>query len=130
MYAPRVGLAAELDKKFDKVRYYGLGGNEAYIDRNLSCIKDVYEAKVKDMMVHYVRPQENGSHYDTEFMEITDGATTLRAEENFSFSALPVLGKRADRNRSRLGAAQIFGYAPVARLLQCGHRLELVRSVA
>lgn len=93
LYAPRVGLTAELDKKFDKVRYYGLGGNESYIDRNLSCIKDVYEAKVKDMMVHYVRPQENGSHYDTEFMEITDGATTLRAEENFSFSALPYSAK-------------------------------------
>lgn len=40
-------------------------------------------------MVHYVRPQENGSHYGTEFMEITDGKTVLRAEDNFSFSALP-----------------------------------------
>lgn len=88
-FPPRVGLVTALDKKFDKVRYYGYGSNESYIDRRVSCVKDVYEDTVDNMFVRYVKPQENGSHYGTEFMEITDGKTTLRAENNFSFSALP-----------------------------------------
>lgn len=88
-FPPRVGFTAKLNKKFDKVRYYGYGPNESYVDRRVSCIKDVYDAKVKDSMEHYVRPQETGSHYGVEFMEITDGATVLRAEDEFSFSALP-----------------------------------------
>ena len=88
-YPPRVGLKTKLSKKFDKVKYYGFGPYEAYIDKRIASVKDVYEDKVKDLMVSYVRPQENGSHYGTEFMEITDGKTVLRAEDNFSFSALP-----------------------------------------
>ncbi len=92
-FAPRVGLSAALDKRFDSVRYYGYGSNESYIDRHQPCIKDVYEAKVEDMMVHYLRPQENGSHYGTEFMEITDGTTVLCAGGEFSFSTLPYSAK-------------------------------------
>ncbi len=88
-FAPRIGFATKLDKAFSKVRYYGYGPYESYIDRRISCIKDVYEDTVENMMEHYVRPQENGSHYGTEFMEITDGVTTLRFEDDFSFSALP-----------------------------------------
>ena len=88
-FPPRVGFAATISKKYDKVRYYGYGSNESYIDRRISCIKDVYADTVDNMFVRYVKPQENGSHYGTEFMEITDGKTTLRAEGNFSFSALP-----------------------------------------
>lgn len=88
-YPPRVGLATKLNKAFDRVKYYGYGPNESYIDKRLACVKDVYEADVKDLMVHYVKPQENGSHYGCQFMEITDGKTTLRAEDEFSFSALP-----------------------------------------
>ena len=88
-FPPRVGFAATISKKYDKVRYYGYGSNESYIDRRISCVKDVYADTVDNMFVRYVKPQENGSHYGTEFMEITDGKTTLRAEGNFSFSSLP-----------------------------------------
>ena len=88
-YPPRVGFATKLDKSFDKVKYYGYGPYESYIDKRIACVKDVYESKVKDLMVHYLKPQENGSHYGCEFMEITNGKTTLRVEDNFSFSALP-----------------------------------------
>jgi beta-galactosidase len=88
-YPPRVGITTKLNKAYDRVKYYGYGPNESYIDKRLACVKDVYEAKVKDLMVPYVKPQENGSHYGCQFMEITDGKTTLRAEDEFSFSALP-----------------------------------------
>ena len=89
IYLPRIGFTASLDKSFDKVRYYGYGSNESYIDKRLACIKDVYEYTVGDNDGEYVRPQEHGSHFDTEFMELTDGKTTIRVEDNFSFSCLP-----------------------------------------
>ncbi len=90
---PRVGLKSELNKKFSKVRYYGYGSNEAYVDKKLACIKDIYEFTVGDNEFEYIRPQEHGSHYGTSFMEITDGETTLRAEGDFSFSCLPYSAK-------------------------------------
>lgn len=57
-YPPRVGLVAALDKKFDRVRYYGYGPGAAYIDRRISCVKDVYESSVGGLMERYVKPQE------------------------------------------------------------------------
>ena len=38
--------------------------------------------------MYYIRPQENGSHYDTEYLRI-DGAFSVTAEKPFSFSILP-----------------------------------------
>lgn len=86
---PRIGLTASLDKKFDKVRYYAYGPNESYSDRRISCVRDHYEDNVENMMQHYVRPQETGSHYGAKYVELTDGETTIRVEGDFSFSALP-----------------------------------------
>ena len=86
---PRVGFYCTLDKKYEKVRYYGLGPEEAYSDMKLCAIKDLYENTVSGMEEYYTYPQENGNRLDCNLMEITDGKTTLRVENEFSFSALP-----------------------------------------
>ncbi len=88
-FLPRIGLYFALPKAFEGVRYYGYGPCESYIDRRLACVKNIYSDRVRNMEVDYVKPQENGSHFDTEWLEVTDGARTLRAEGKFSFSALP-----------------------------------------
>ncbi len=88
-FLPRIGWYFALPAAFERVRYYGYGPYESYVDRRLSCIKNVYEDTVSGLEVDYVKPQENGSHWGTEFVELTDGARVLRAEGNFSFSALP-----------------------------------------
>lgn len=93
VFLPRLGFAAKLSKSFDRVSYYGYGPNEAYIDKRLSCIKACYDDSVDNMAVHYVKPQENGSHYGTEVMELTNGVDTVRVEGDFSFSALPYSAK-------------------------------------
>ncbi len=89
IYLPRIGFVTAIDKAFNKVRYYGFGANEAYIDKRLACIKDVYSFTVGENEYEYVKPQEHGSHFDSEFMELSDGENTLRVEGNFSFSCLP-----------------------------------------
>ncbi len=88
-YLPRIGFETSLDKSFESLSYYGYGPYESYIDRRISCIKDVYKDSVSAMEVHYVKPQENGSHYGTEWLEIENGKTKIRVEGNISFSALP-----------------------------------------
>ena len=86
---PRIGFETSIDRRYENVRYYGYGPYESYIDRRISCIKDVYKDTVSNLEVNYVKPQENGSHYGTEWLEITDGKTVIRVEGKFSFSALP-----------------------------------------
>ena len=98
-YLPRIGFETSLDKSFESVSYYGYGPYESYIDRRISCIKDVYKDSVSNMEVHYVKPQENGSHYGTEWLEIENGKTKIRVEGNISFSALP-------HNSKEYGAAK------------------------
>ena len=88
-YLPRIGFETSLDKSFESVCYYGYGPYESYIDRRISCIKDVYKDSVSNMEVRYVKPQENGSHYGTEWLEIGNGKAKIRIEGNISFSALP-----------------------------------------
>ena len=87
--APRIGFYCTLDKKYENVRYYGFGPYEAYSDMKLCAIKDLYENTVTGMQEYYTFPQENGNRLDCNLMEITDGKTTLRVEDSFSFSALP-----------------------------------------
>ncbi len=86
---PRIGFATEIDEEYENVRYYGYGPYESYIDRRISCIKDIYEDTVSNMEVNYVKPQENGSHYGTEWLELTGGKHVIRVEGAFSFSTLP-----------------------------------------
>ena len=88
-FLPRVGFATKLNKSFKKAEYFGYGPYESYIDKRLACRKGVFETTVKENFVHYVRPQENGSHFGTEYLELTNGKNTLRAEGNFSFNLSP-----------------------------------------
>lgn len=88
-YLPRIGFTVKLDKRYDKVTYYGYGPAESYIDKRCAAVCDLYTHKVGEDMVRYIKPQETGSHYGTRFAEISDGKSALRAEGNFSFSALP-----------------------------------------
>lgn len=88
-FLPRIGFDVALSKSYDKVVYYGYGPMESYIDKRLAAVCDLYEQKVGEDMTHYIRPQETGAHWGTRFAEISDKKRALRAEGEFSFSALP-----------------------------------------
>lgn len=88
-FLPRIGFETKLNKSFKKAEYFGYGPYESYIDKKLACRKDVFETTVEENFNHYVKPQENGSHYDTEYLELTNGKNIVRVEDNFSFSISP-----------------------------------------
>ena len=86
---PRFGVRMFLDKKLSVVRYFGMGPQESYCDKHQAASHGLYRADVGDLHEDYIRPQENGSHYDCEYVELNNsryGIVTF-AEKAFSFNA-------------------------------------------
>ena len=69
---PRVGMRMQLPKKYDNMTFFGRGPWENYQDRKASAFLDLYESKVKDQYVPYVRPQENGYKVDVRWTAFAD----------------------------------------------------------
>lgn len=91
VFLPRIGLKTVLARDYDKIEFYGYGPQESYIDKRFACGKDIFETTVRDSFVHYIKPQENGSHYGTGYAEISNGINTVRLQSaaGFSFCASP-----------------------------------------
>ena len=87
-FLPRFGLTFALPKEFKKVRYFGAGPEEAYEDKRLYAPVGLYENTVDKMFVHYVKPQENGSHVGSRMVELSSDKHKIRFESkrDFSFS--------------------------------------------
>ncbi|MDD7915338.1 glycoside hydrolase family 2 TIM barrel-domain containing protein [Polaribacter ponticola] len=69
---PRLGMRLQLPKKYEIMTYFGRGPWENYTDRKASAFIDLYESKVKDQYVPYVRPQENGYKTDVRWSAFAD----------------------------------------------------------
>ena len=61
---PRLGLSLKLDGDLEKMRYYGRGPRENYIDRKTASFFGVYDSTVTEQYEAYVRPQDNGYRSD------------------------------------------------------------------
>ena len=86
---PRFGIRLFLDKKFEDVAYYGMGPHESYRDKHQATSHGIYRSKVTDLHEDYIRPQENGSHYDCDYVELTNAqyGFAIVSEDSFSFNA-------------------------------------------
>ena len=86
---PRFGVRMFLDKKLSAVRYFGMGPQESYCDKHQAASHGLYQANVDDLHEDYIRPQENGSHYDCEYVELNNSryGIVASAENAFSFNA-------------------------------------------
>jgi len=69
---PRLGNAFKILQRFDHVKWYGRGPHENYIDRNTAALVGIFNARVEDLYVPYIRPQENGHRTDTRWVSFTD----------------------------------------------------------
>ena len=86
---PRFGVRMFLDKKLSDARYFGMGPQESYRDKHQAASHGLYQANVGDLHEDYIRPQENGSHYDCEYVELNNSryGIVASAEKAFSFNA-------------------------------------------
>lgn len=85
---PRFGLRMFLNQNMDKVQYYGMGPMESYCDKHRASSHGIYEGFVEDFHEDYIRPQENGSHYDCSYVTVESDHYKLEAlaEKTFCFN--------------------------------------------
>ena len=88
---PRFGIRLFLNRDFDNVEYYGIGPEESYADKRRAGSHGKYDANVLEMHEDYLRPQENGSHTDCDYLILKGQENTFAAagERTFSFNVSP-----------------------------------------
>ena len=69
---PRFGKAFRLDESFDRVEYYGRGG-ESYADMKEQFPIEMVSCKVSDMTEPNIRPQESGNRCDCQWASVSSG---------------------------------------------------------
>jgi len=90
-YLPRFGISMLVDNSYDTCNFFGSGPQESYIDKHVGSYKDSFSMSVEEMHEDYIFPQENGSHYDTEYVTLNTPNHNLQinSNTNFSFSVSP-----------------------------------------
>ena len=84
-FLPRFGLKFHLPQEEQEVTYLGYGPHESYCDKHQASYVDVFHTTVPQLHVDYVRPQENGSHYNCSSIQV--GGLQASGSRPFSFSA-------------------------------------------
>ena len=86
---PRFGVRVFLNKNLSEASYYGMGPQESYRDKHRAASHGLYRSAVKDLHEDYIMPQENGSHFDCDYVELYNGRYGIAAvsETPFSFQA-------------------------------------------
>ncbi len=87
---PRFGMQFNMPEGTERLRYFGRGPVESYIDKRWASYEGLFETTVSDHFEHYVRPQENMAHTDTKWVQVASlsghGFTVTRVDGDFSFN--------------------------------------------
>ncbi len=81
---PRFGI--RMFTKGENVKYYGYGPHESYSDKHLCAYLDEFTSTTDEQYEDYIKPQENGSHFGSRYVE-TD-KLRISSDTPFSFTAL------------------------------------------
>ena len=86
---PRFGLRLFLPETMQNAVYYGMGPLESYADKHRASWHGLFAAPVRDLHEDYIRPQENGSHCDCDYVRLFDNgfSVTAYSARPFSFNA-------------------------------------------
>lgn len=86
---PRFGLRLFLPKELSQVTYWAMGPQESYRDKHRGSYHGRFTAPVTELQEDYIRPQENGSHWDCDLVSLSGGGRRLwvLSPEPFSFNA-------------------------------------------
>jgi len=87
---PRIGLRLAVPLELNKCEWFGKGPGESYRDSCEGVHLGIFQKTVDELMIPYVRPQENGNRMDVQWMILSD--TTGRGwkvtgSPNLNFSA-------------------------------------------
>lgn len=89
---PVVGVMLSMDKSFSNLSWYGKGPQENYWDRAVGAKLGIYNGKVSEQFVPYLKPQECGNKTEVRWAAVTNEegiGLMIKGEPAFEFSALP-----------------------------------------
>ncbi len=89
---PEIGLMFVMDASFERLSWYGRGPHENYWDRKSGAKLGLYDGRVADQVVPYLRPQECGNKTDVRFATVTDAqgrGFRIDGIPTFELNALP-----------------------------------------
>ncbi|OIR03438.1 beta-galactosidase [mine drainage metagenome] len=87
----RFGMQLQMPESDDRIKYYGRGPYENYIDRNNSSFIGLYQQTVDEQFYPYIRPQETGNKTDVRWWQQTNksgGGIRFCSNDPLSMSAL------------------------------------------
>jgi beta-galactosidase len=87
VWLSRLGFEWDIDNSFNKVRYFGYGPYESYVDKHYGSQMGVFEKYADEFFVNYLKPQESGSVYNTKWsiLKSVDGSIAF-AGDCYSFN--------------------------------------------
>lgn len=89
---PEIGTMLVLDGSFDELSWYGRGPHENYWDRSSGARIGLYQGRVADQFVPYLRPQECGNKTGVRYATVTNAAGVglrITGAPEFELNALP-----------------------------------------
>ena len=94
-FLPRFGIILEMADNSEKIKYFGYGPMESYIDKRRAAKIGLFQNTVTDNFEPYVFPQENSSHYGTRWATVANYAghgllfalESESTENTFTFNA-------------------------------------------
>ncbi|MBQ6527240.1 MAG: beta-galactosidase [Clostridia bacterium] len=88
---PRFGVRLMLPDSMRSIEYSGMGPMESYVDKHHAAYHGTFTADRDAMHEDYLKPQENGSHYDVSTVSVSGSGVSLRAASDtpFSFNVSP-----------------------------------------
>lgn len=85
---PRFGVRLFMPKNFKGIEYFGYGPYESYSDKHNASYMGLFTSSIASQHVDYIKPQENGSHFGCEFLNISsdDCRLVITSGKPFSFN--------------------------------------------
>lgn len=98
---PRFGFRLFVKRDMEQVSYFGMGPFESYRDKCRASSHGIYRTTVADLHEDYIRPQENGSHFDCDYVMLSSGNAGLKAVSHkpFSFNASMYTQEELEKKR-------------------------------
>ena len=81
---PRFGVRMILKEDMQNINYIGMGPYESYIDKHHASWHGSFSASIDEMHEDYIMPQENGSHFDCSYVQISAPGANGGADKNSS----------------------------------------------
>ena len=79
---PKFGVRMILREDMRNVNYIGMGPYESYIDKHHASWHGSFSASIDEMHEDYIMPQENGSHFDCSYVQVSAPGANDNSDRN------------------------------------------------